>query len=121
MIGRRNLGSDEALEMRRLKGMGSLPKVPPFLSDILRTTPSIRGPANAVPRREATKDERLLSPTAVTEKLYGGAEKICERVMEIPTSHEIQVVKRRFAHNTAGEASMTKGRNMVFNNETWLM
>jgi len=120
MIGRRNSGSDEALETKWLKGMGSLPNVPPFLSDILRTTPSIRGPASAVPRTEATKDERLVSPTDVTEKLYGGAEKICERVIEMPTSHEMQVVKRRVAHNTAGEASMTKGRNTVFKNETWL-
>jgi hypothetical protein len=74
--------------------MRTLPNVPPFLSDILRITPSIKGPARAVPRRDAMNDERLVSPTTVTEKLYGGAEKICESVMEIPTSHEMQVVKR---------------------------
>lgn len=99
---------------------GYLPNVPPFLSDIRRTTPSINGPASAVPRRDATKDERLVSPTAVTEKLYGGAEKICESVMEMPTSHEMQVVKRSVAHSTAGDASITKGRNTVFKNDTWL-
>jgi len=99
--------------------MGYLPKVPPFLSDILRTTPSIKGPARAVPRREATKDERFVNPTDVTEKLYGGAEKICESVTEIPTSHEMQVVNRRVAQSTAGDASMTKGRKTVLRNETW--
>ena len=101
-------------------GRKNLPNVPPFLSDILFTTPSINGPARSVPRTDATKDERLVSPTAVTEKLYGGAEKICESVIEIPTSQEMQVVKRRVAQSTAGEASMTKGRNRVLKNETWL-
>jgi hypothetical protein len=101
-----------------LKEVRCLPNVPPFRSDIRRTTPSIKGPEIAVPRRDATKDERFVSPTAVTEKLYGGAEKICESVMEIPTSHEMHVVKRRVAHSTAGDASMTKGRAIVLMNET---
>jgi len=104
MIGRRNSGSN----------------VPPFLRDIRLTTPSINGPARAVPRREATNDERLVSPTAVTEKLYGDAEKICESVIEIPTSQEMQVVKRSVAQSTAGEASMTNGRKTVLMKETWL-
>jgi hypothetical protein len=76
------------------------------------------GPAISVPRREATKAERLVRPTALTEKLYGGAEKICERVIEIPTSHEMQVVKRRVAQSTAGEPSNTNGRKIVLKNET---
>jgi len=96
----------------------NLPNVPPFLSDIRRTTPSINGPASAVPRRDATNEERFVSPTAVTERLYGGAEKICESVMEMPTSHEIQVVKRSVAQSTGGEESMTNGRNMVLAKET---
>ena len=95
--------------------------MPPFLIDIFRTTPSINGPATRVPKRDATKEDRLVRPTAATEKLYGGAENICESVMEIPTSQEMQVVKRRVAHMTAGDLSMTKGRKIVFKNETWLM
>lgn len=83
-------------------------------------TPSIKGPAMRVPSKEATKDDKFVRPTDVTEKLYGGAEKICERVMEIPTSQEIQVVNRRVAQSTAGEASMAKGRNTVLRNEMWL-
>ena len=102
------------------KGRWNIPNVPPFFNDILRTTPSIKGPAMSVPRRDATNDERLVRPTADTEKLYGGAEKICESVMEMPTSHEMQVVKRSVAQRTAGDPSMTKGRNMVFQNDTWL-
>jgi hypothetical protein len=92
--------------------------VPPFLIDIFRTTPSIKGPATRVPRRDATKDDKLVRPTAETEKLYGAAENICESVMEIPTSQEMQVVKRRVAHRTAGDLSMAKGRKIVLTNET---
>lgn len=97
-----------------------LPNVPPFLSDIFLTIPSIKGPARRVASTDATKDEIFVSPTEVTEKLYGGAEKICESVTEIPTSHEMQVVKSSVAQRTAGEASMTKGRKVVLMRETWL-
>jgi len=107
--------------LRYYEIMSGLPKVPPFLSDILRTTPSIKGPARAVPRSDATKEERFVNPTEVTEKLYGGAEKICESVTEMPTSHEMQVVNKSVAQSTAGEASITNGRKMVFRNETWLI
>jgi len=47
-----------------------------------------------VPSSEAANDDRLVRPTAVTEKLYGGAEKICDRVIEMPTSQEMQVVNK---------------------------
>jgi hypothetical protein len=104
-------------DMSEVEGK-SLPKVPPFILDIFLTSPSMVGPAISVPRREATKAERLVRPTALTEKLYGGAEKICERVIEIPTSHEMQVVKRRVAQSTAGEPSNTNGRKIVLKNET---
>lgn len=53
---------------------------------------------------EATNEETLVAPTLPTEKLYGGAEKICDSVREIRTSHEMQVVKRRVAQRTTGEA-----------------
>jgi hypothetical protein len=81
-----------------------VPKIPRFIFDILVTRPSISGPAMSVPRTEATKDDKLVAPTATTEKLYGGAEKICESVREMPTSHEIHVVNSNTAHRTAGEA-----------------
>ena len=68
-------------------------------------TPSINGPATSVANRDIIKDKRLVSLTAVTGKLYGGAEKIWENVMEIPTSHEMQVVKRIVAQRTAGDPS----------------
>lgn len=74
-----------------------------------------------VPRSDATKDDKFVRPTAVIEKLYGGAEKIWERVMEIPTSQEMQVVKRRVAHRTAGEPSIMKGRKMVLKKDVWLI
>lgn len=38
--------------------------------------------------------------------------------MEIPTSHETQVVKRSVAHNTEGEPRRTKGRKIVLKKET---
>lgn len=81
-----------------------IPKIPRFILDILVTRPSISGPAVSVPRTEATKEDKFVAPTLTTEKLYGGAEKICERVREIPTSHEMHVVKSNTAHRTAGEA-----------------
>jgi hypothetical protein len=73
-----------------------------------------------VPRTEATNEERLQAPTLPTEKLYGGAPKIWDRVTAMPTSQDIQVVKRRVAQRTTGEASMQNGRMSVFQNETWL-
>jgi hypothetical protein len=81
-----------------------LPKIPPFIFDIRVTSPSIRGPAVRVPSTDATKEDRFVAPTPTTEKLYGGAEKICDRVREIPTSHEMHVVKRRTAQRTGGDA-----------------
>lgn len=120
MMGRRNSGSDfqfnyDFSDQVRYK---CLPNVPPFLNDNFRTTPSIKGPASKVPNKLATKLDRFVRPTAETEKLYGGAEKIWESVMEIPTSHDIQVVKSKVAHNTAGELSITNGRKTVLRNET---
>ena len=70
---------------------------------------------------EATNDDKFVRPTADTEKLYGGAEKICESVTEIPTSHEMQVVKSRVAQSTAGDPSIMNGRNSVLKKETWFM
>lgn len=72
--------------------------------------PSMRGPAAAVAMRVATKEDRLEAPTAATEKLYGGAEKICESVIEIRTSHEMQVVNKSVAHATMGDVSRVNGR-----------
>jgi hypothetical protein len=67
---------------------------------------------------EATKEDKLVAPTAETLKLYGGAEKICERVIEMRTSQEMQIVKSRVAHATIGERIMKKGLRMVLQNET---
>jgi hypothetical protein len=59
-----------------------------------------------------------VAPTALTEKLYGGAEKICDRVMEIKTSQDMQMVKRSVAHMTIGDKMRTNGRMSVLQNET---
>jgi hypothetical protein len=77
------------------------------------------GPATKVASNEATKEDTFVAPTALTEKLYGGAEKICDNVMEIKTSQEMQIVKSRVAHMTTGLASITKGRMKVLQKETW--
>lgn len=53
-----------------------LPKIPLFIFDIFVTRPSIRGPATRVPMTDATNEDMFVAPTAPTEKLYGGAEKI---------------------------------------------
>jgi len=74
-----------------------------------------------VPRSDATKDDRFVTPTAVVEKLYGGAENIWETVMEISPSQEMLVVKRRVAHKTAGEPSIMKGRKTVLKKDVWLI
>jgi hypothetical protein len=87
--------------------------VPLFLFDINLAIPSISGPATAVAISVATKDDTFDAPTAATEKLYGGAEKICESVMDIRTSHEMQVVNNSVAHATIGEAKRPKGRSSV--------
>lgn len=79
--------------------------------------PSMRGPAAAVAIRVATKDDRLQAPTAATEKLYGGAEKICESVMEMRTSHEMQTVNSSVAQDTIGDVSRVKGRMNVRQND----
>lgn len=79
--------------------------MPPFILDIRVTSPSMSGLATIVPRTDATKEDRLVAPTPTTEKSYGGAEKICERVREMPTSHDMHVVKRSTAHRTGGEES----------------
>lgn len=81
-------------------------------------TPSTMYPAARVAISEATKEDKFVAPTAETLKLYGGAEKICERVMEMRTSQEMQIVKRSVAHATIGERIMKKGRRMVLQNET---
>jgi len=98
--------------------IGNSPNVPLFIFDILRTRPSIKGPATAVPSNEATKADKFVNPTAVTEKLYGGAENICERVIEMPTSHEMQVVNKIVDQITTGDASMLNRRNSVLRNPT---
>jgi hypothetical protein len=85
--------------------MKLLPNIPPFIFDIRVTSPSISGPAVRVPSTEATKEDRFVAPTPTTEKLYGGAEKIWDRVREITTSHEMHVVKRGIAHRTGGDAT----------------
>ena len=128
MTGRRNSGSGrmfQTVSQRHLPERAEfkydilLPNVPLFSLDRRRITPSSRGPATAVPMVEATKDDRLDAPTELTEKLYGGAEKICERVMDIKTSHEMQVVKSRVAQTTAGDESMKNGRISVLQNDIW--
>ena len=82
-------------------------------------TPSMIAPATSVASTDATKEETLVAPTALTEKLYGGAENICESVMEINTSQEMQMVKRSVAHMTIGDRIKTNGRKSVLQNETW--
>lgn len=101
MMGRRNSGSKTPL-LRRAMNF---------------TIPSMVGPAISVPSTDATKDDTFVAPTELTEKLYGGAEKIWEMVMEMPTSHDIQVVKSRVAHKTEGEAKRKKGRSIVDHSE----
>ena len=81
-------------------------------------TPSITYPAMNVAMSEATKDETFVAPTAATEKLYGGAEKICESVIEIKTNQEIQIVNRSVAHRTIGDASTKNGSKKVRQKET---
>lgn len=71
------------------------------------------GPAAAVASKLATNEDRFVAPTAMTEKLYGGAEKIWDRVMEMRTSHEMHVVNSRVAQATMGEARKKKGRTSV--------
>lgn len=50
-----------------------------------------------------------MAPTAVTEKLYGWAEKIWERLMEMPTSQEMQMEKRIEPQKTGSDTTMIKG------------
>jgi hypothetical protein len=40
-------------------------------------------------------------------------------VTEIPTSQEIQVVKRRVAQRTTGEARRVNGRSMILKRLSW--
>lgn len=82
-----------------------LPNIPRFIFDIRVTSPSISGPAARVPSTDATKADRFVAPTPTTEKLYGGAEKIWDRVRDMPTSHEMHVVKSRMAQRTGGDAT----------------
>jgi hypothetical protein len=81
-------------------------------------TPSMIGPATSVASSDATNDETFVAPTALTEKLYGGAEKICDNVIEIKTSQDMQIVKSRVAHMTTGLMITTKGRKNVRQKET---
>jgi hypothetical protein len=81
-------------------------------------TPSMIGPATRVASKDAINEDTLVAPTALTEKLYGGAEKICDSVMEIKTSHEMQIVKSSVAQRTTGLASITNGRKKVLQKET---
>jgi hypothetical protein len=90
-----------------------IPKIPPFLLDMNLAVPSMMGPAAAVAISVATKDDTLQAPTAEMEKLYGAAEKICERVIEMRTSHEMQVVNSRVAHATIGDVIKVNGRIIV--------
>lgn len=73
----------------------------------------MRGPARAVASNVATKEDRFEAPTAVMEKLYGGAEKICDSVMEMRTNHEMQVVNSSVAQATMGEPRKKNGRMSV--------
>lgn len=75
------------------------------------------GPARAVAIKVAAKEDRFEAPTAVMEKLYGGAEKICESVIEISTSHEMHVVNSRVAQATIGEPRKKNGRMRVRQND----
>lgn len=86
-----------------------LPNVPLFFFDIYFTRPSIRGLAIAVASSVATREDIFDAPTALMEKLYGGAEKTCERVKDIRTNHDMQVVNKSVAQRTAGEASIANG------------
>lgn len=81
-------------------------------------SPSTNSPATAVASKLATKDDRLVAPTATMEKLYGGAEKICDSVIEMSTSQEMHVVKRSVAQATMGEARRKNGRMSVRQKET---
>lgn len=82
-------------------------------------TPSTTVPAIRVASSDATNDETFVAPTSLTEKLYGGPEKICDNVMDIRTSQEMQIVKSSVAHITAGLAMTTNGRIKVLQKETW--
>jgi len=75
-------------------------------------------PATSVANTDAINDDTLVAPTALTEKLYGGAEKICDSVMEIRTSQDIQMVNSNVAHMTIGDTIMKKGRSSVLQNDT---
>jgi len=75
-------------------------------------------PATSVAITDATKDETFVAPTALTEKLYGGAENICDSVIEIKTSHDMQIVNRSVAHITIGDRMSTKGRRRVLQKDT---
>ena len=94
------------------------PKVPLLRVDIHFATPSMIGPATSVANNDATNEDRFVAPTALTEKLYGGAEKICDNVMEIKTSQDTQMVKSKVAHMTTGIMITTKGRRNVRQKET---
>lgn len=83
-----------------------IPNIPLFILDILLTIQSTNAPAATVPTVEATKEDTLVAPTDPMEKLYGGAEKIWDKVIEITRSHEMQVVKMIVAHTTAGDFSI---------------
>ena len=78
-----------------------------------RAIPSVSGSAITVAIRVATNDDRLTRPTCFTVKLYGGAEKIWEIVIEIPTSQEIQVVNSNVAQMTTGDASNLNGLRVI--------
>ena len=75
-------------------------------------------PATSVASTDATNDDTLVAPTALTEKLYGGAEKICDSVMDIKTSQEMQIVNSSVAHITIGDTIMKKGRSSVLQKDT---
>lgn len=76
------------------------------------------GPETAVASSDATKEETFVAPTALMEKLYGGAEKIWDKVMEMRTSQEIHIVNSSVAHMTIGLINTTNGRKSVRQNET---
>jgi hypothetical protein len=119
ITGSRNSGSIElsAITITARTAQDS-PKVPLLRVDINFATPSIIGPATNVANKDATNEETLVAPTALTEKLYGGAEKICDNVMEIKTSQDMQMVKSNVAHMTTGLIITTKGRKNVRQKDT---
>ena len=94
------------------------PNIPLLYLEMNFATPSITGPAIIVANKDATNEETFVAPTSLTEKLYGGAEKICDKVIDIRTSQDIHIVNNNVAHITTGLAIITNGRMNVLQKDT---